>query len=87
MGARQPNSKEGMSHSDLAASEKTNRVHLSQKTARSLSPIHGIHYPQNTFKISSPTKKLEKKSGLLTLWEVWVQLAKTGRRKQQIGEI
>lgn len=66
MGARRPNSKEEMSHSNLAAIEKTNGVHLSQKTAGSLSPLHGIHYPENTFKTSSPTKKLEKKSWLLT---------------------
>lgn len=82
MGARRPNSKEEMSHSDLAAGEKTNGVHLSQKTVRSLSPIHGIHYPENTFKTSSPTKELGEKSGLLTLGEVRVQLAKAGWRKQ-----
>ena len=62
MGARRPNSKEEMSHSDLAAGEKkTNRVHLLRKTARSSSPMRGIHYPENTFKISPPTKRLEKK--------------------------
>lgn len=82
MGARRPNSKEEMSHSNLAAIEKTNGVHLSQKNAGSLSPLHGIHYPENTFKTSSPTKKLEKKSWLLTLREVRVQLGKTGWWKQ-----
>ncbi len=57
-------------------------AYLLQKTVRSFLPMHRIHYPENTFKLSSPTKKLEKKSGLLTPRKVRMQLAKTWRHKQ-----
>lgn len=46
---------------------------------RSSSPIRGVRYPENIFKTSSPTKKLEKKFGLLILRGERVQLAKKNR--------
>lgn len=82
MGMRRSNSKGEMSHSDLAAAEKKPIGFICRRELRSLSPIHGIHYPENIFKNSSLTKKLEEKSRLLILGEVRVQLAKTGLRKQ-----
>ena len=78
---RQLNNTEEMSHRELAAIERTNKVHLSQKTVRSLSAVHGIHYLENTFRTSSPTKKLEKSPALLMFGEVREQLSKTEPRK------